>query len=166
MSSQTWTRESYPGVLRGALFERHEPRGRICLMLGACVDGLLSELCDLSLQFLVVPLQSIDFPLQVLVLFFTRIGFLVCCFFDNLYRCNDLGSSLHEIGQRRNRHSQCKASAGEMVSSQNSILYFFNDLCSTPAISKECPCAGEMLRAERADTTHKQKWTIRSNPHV
>ena len=31
-------------------FERLEPRGHICLVLGACVDGLLSELCDLSLQ--------------------------------------------------------------------------------------------------------------------
>ena len=147
-------------------FERLEPRGRICLVLGACVGGLLSELGDLSLQFLVVSLQSIDFPLQLLVLFFTRIGFLVCCFFDNLYRCNDLGSSLHETGQRRNRHSQCMASAGEMVSLQNSIFYFFNNLSSTLAISNECLCGGEMLRAERADTTHKQQWTICSNPHV
>ena len=136
-------------------FERLEPRSRICLVLGACVDGVLSGLFHLSLQFLVVPLQSIDFPLQVLVLLFMRIGFLVCCFFDNLYRCNDIGSSLHETGQRRNRHSQCKASAGEMVSSRNSIFHL-----------NECPCGGEMLREGRGDTTHKRQWTIRSNSHV
>ena len=75
-------------------------------------------------------------------------------------------SALRYTKQDSEKNVTANVRRAQVISSKNSVFYFSSNLYSTPAISNECPCGGEILRAERACTAHNQKWTIRSNPYV